>query len=80
MNQRSMGYEPIEDSRLLYSAMNKKASRTYLKVCTGKLYIPSIAILLPIMPTWHNLVLRGIANPVSRKGFPGSNPGVGVTK
>ena len=30
------------------------------------------------MPPWHSLVLRGIANPVSRKGYPGSNPGGGV--
>ena len=30
------------------------------------------------MPPWHNLVLRGIANPVSFTGFPGSNPGGGA--
>ena len=36
------------------------------------------AINFTKLPAWHNLVLRGIANPVSRKGFPGSNPGAGV--
>lgn len=33
---------------------------------------------LMVLPRWDKLVLRGIANPVSLTGFPGSNPGRGV--
>ena len=81
MNLRSAGYEPAEDSRLLYLAEDSLVSFQGVFKCLARLLskrLKSVIKGIPLLPRWDKLVLRGIANPVSLTGFPGSNPGRGV--